>query len=474
MITQRASGTARSHDLVERLVRDRRPSRVGTALVGVVGGTRQGRTALISALQSAATASAEVVYLDEPVHDVDAVLYLTDGGTPLTGPEMELLRAASAGGRPLMLVAGAIERNPQWQDVLTSDLECLRRMGVAVEPFAVSTRLYGAAEASNDRERAIASGLPTLAARFAELSGQADAFRPESPFVETMLDRARSSAPPAPQNDKPRKPGRRPSTAGPSWQQVLGDGAAAVSSDVDFDLRTRVRTVLAEAERAVDEGDPDQNWTELDGWLRERLVHEAQLTCALLTARVQDVAAKLGTHLGGATPSAVVPPLPAREELFEHVPPRRPVTDGRPLATRGQALVRSAYGGVLMSFVLPRLAGLKIPMWVLGAGALITAIALVAATLMGERKRRLDRARTQARTIVRSCTDGFLLSASKHTRDALRSAQQQLRDECAARAEQPRPESAAVPLRPWRPPDMRSVAAGRSDVGRPRNHDNHR
>ena len=188
-------------------------------------------------------------------------------------------------------------------------------------------------------------------------------------------------------------------------------------------------------------------------------MHAAHRTCR---SRRCDARA----HLDAATPNPVALPLPAPDHLFEHVQPHRPTAGGRPLATRGQALLKSAYGGILMSFVLPRLAGLKVPIWMLAGGALITAAALIVATVLGERKRRLDRLRSQARRTVRHCTDGFLLSAGKHTRDALRSAQQQwLRDDCAVRAEPPRSRSAAPdPPRPWRPAEAHAIERTRTSA----------
>jgi hypothetical protein len=154
----------------------------------------------------------------------------------------------------------------------------------------------------------------------------------------------------------------------------------------------------------------------------------------------------------------VVPSPPSVTALFAHAPERLPTASGRPLATRGQALMRAAYGGILMSFVVPRVSGLRIPIWALGAAAAVTAVAFIVATVLGERKRRLDRLRSHARTIVRHRTDGFLLVAGKHTRDALRSAQQQLRDDCAARTKDSRPPAAPlVPPRPWQPPQAPGV-----------------
>jgi hypothetical protein len=93
----------------------------------------------------------------------------------------------------------------------------------------------------------------------------------------------------------------------------------------------------------------------------------------------------------------------------------------------------SGYGGLMMALVLPRFAGIDLPVWAVVGGALLAAVLMGAAALSGERKRHLDARRTRAKALVRHCADGFLLGAGKYTRDTIRAAQQQLRDECAAR-----------------------------------------
>jgi hypothetical protein len=235
----------------------------------------------------------------------------------------------------------------------------------------------------------------------------------------------------------PRRPARasRPARDRRSWTRVLADGAAAAASDVDFDLRTRVRAVLAEAEQAIDDGDPGENWSRFDHWLRDRLTFEATRTCALLQERTAGLASVLNFHLDqpGRAPLQP-PPVPPLPELFEHLPQRgAPKNSRRPLATRGRTLLLSAYGGVMMTFVLARLAKLAVPTWLLVAAALVAAVALSGASLAGDRTRQLERRRSRAKTLVRHCTDGYLLGAGKFTRDALRTAQQHLRDACEER-----------------------------------------
>jgi hypothetical protein len=221
------------------------------------------------------------------------------------------------------------------------------------------------------------------------------------------------------------------------WQQVLADGMTAASSDVDFDLRSRVRTAVADAERVVDESDPARNWDDVDTWVRARLAYEGEQTFALLAERTAEVTATLQQEVGG-TP---LPPVSHTDvpDLFGHLAPRdAPTGTRRPLAARGRSLVMSAYGGLMMALILPRFAGVQLPTWVVVGVAVGAALLMGGAVLSAERRRLLDARRTRAKALVRHCADGFLLSAGKHTRDTLRHAQQQLRDECAARTAAPR------------------------------------
>jgi hypothetical protein len=249
------------------------------------------------------------------------------------------------------------------------------------------------------------------------------------------------STAPRPSRRRPRSaPDREgPDRTGPDrgrWQRVLADGMAAASSDVDFDLRSRVRAAVADAESVVEASDPARDWDDLETWLRARLAYEGEQTFALLADRTAEVTAALERELDGRPL-----PRPARAELPDlsgHQPPRdAPTGIRRSLAARSRSLVMSGYGGLMMALILPRFAGVQLPAWVVVAGALATALLLGGATLSGERKRRLETSRTRAKSRVRHYADGFQLVTTKHTRDTLRRTQQHLRDECARRTMDP-------------------------------------
>lgn len=487
----REATAAGRQDLVDRLTAARSRLHDRSVLVRVVAGAHQDRTDLLGALRSARTGPADLVV--GPPGPADAVLVISDAGGVLAGVEMELMQELPGDRPAVLLVVTAVDRHPRHHGEIDAALVRLRALGIAAESFVVSLRAHEYALAVSDPARAAASGIPALAARLRAVGDDAAAAAAFAAARE-VFDALPASRPARPQAPGPRAPRRaprperaeaspaapRPRADRPPWSQVLGDGFAAAASDIDFDLRSRVRAVLAEAERAIDDGDPTLNRPGFDAWLRQRLEHEARATCALVAERTAAVAAALTEHLGlPAEAELRPPPLPPLPDLLERAGPGpEPVDDRRPLAVRGRSLLMAAYGGVMMVVVLPRLAGLIIPAWMLVVGALGAAFSLGAAALAGERKRRLDRGRARARAAVRHATDGFLLIAGRHTRDVLRTARQRLRDDCAAHAAGLRPapspppgEGATVtPLRPvapnprggdLHPPQARRAAAVR-------------
>jgi hypothetical protein len=410
----------------------------GSATVQVAGATPQERTALVTALRR----GSDRVTLTGGTPSgplgtaVDAVLLVASAAQVIGPAELDQARALRHRSSHILFALTGVDRQPNWRDLLAADLERLRAVGVTVAPYAVSVDMHRRADAAGDPALAAASGIPDLARHLEELAAQT---APGTARTESTPP-APPRMPPAPTrcpapNASARRPRSASDRAGPErnrWQQVLADGMAAASSDVDFDLRSRVRAAVADAERVVETSDPARNWDDFESWLRDRLTYEGEQTLALLADRTGEVAAALEQELGGEPLRRPAPPeLP---DLFGHEPLRDPPTAARrPLATRSRSLVMSGYGGLMMALILPRLAGVQIPMWVAVCGALAAAVLLGGATLSGERKRQLEARRTRSKALVRQCADGFLLTAGKHTRDNLRRAQQHLRNECAAR-----------------------------------------
>lgn len=412
--------------------------------VQVAGGTQQDRTALATALTRAGAGRVRFTggHPGCPLGTTVAAVVLVVSAMQVIGAaELDLVRTLRHRSPRLLLALTAVDRHPSWREVLDADLQRLRAAGAAVAPFAVSVDMHGHAVITGNLALATASGVPALARHLDDIaeqvapsSGRTAAHQAPNPRTEPAT---RTPATRRPTGRRPRTGTDRTEPDRSRWKQVLADGMAAASSDVDFDLRRRVRAAVADAEGVVEESDPRRDWNDLESWLRARLAYEGEQTFALLADRTAEVTAALERELGGEPL-----PRPAPAELpdpFGHLPPRdAPEGVRRPLATRGRSLVMSGYGGLMMALILPRLAGVSLPAWVIVAGALVTALLLGGATLSGERKRQLETSRTRAKSRVRNCADGFLLVATKHTRDSLRRTQQHLRDECVQRTAEPR------------------------------------
>ncbi|QYN34421.1 hypothetical protein K1T35_39435 [Pseudonocardia sp. DSM 110487] len=408
--------------------------------VQVAGGTQQDRTALATALTRAGSGRVRFTggHPGGPLGTaVEAVVLVVSAMRVIGAAELDLVRTLRHRSPRLLLALTAVDRHPSWREVLDADLERLRAAGTTVAPFAVSVDMHSHAVVTGDHALATASGIPALAQHLDEIAERVAPGSARTVALQAANARAEQAATPSAAR---RAAGRRPRAARTDrtepdrsrWRQVLADGMAVASSDVDFDLRSRVRAAVADAEGVVEESDPRRDWSDLESWLRARLAYEGEQTFALLADRTAEVTAALERELDGEPlPRPALPELP---DLSGRLPARNaPRGVRRSLATRSRSLVMSGYGGLMMALILPRLAGVQLPVWVIVAGALATALLLGGATLSGERKRELETSRTRAKSRVRNCADGFLLVATKHTRDSLRRTQQDLRNECVRR-----------------------------------------
>ncbi|HEX4249296.1 MAG TPA: hypothetical protein VH008_15650 [Pseudonocardia sp.] len=92
-----------------------------------------------------------------------------------------------------------------------------------------------------------------------------------------------------------------------TWRAAFDHAAAALESNLQFQLRTRPGTVLADAEQAINSHDPAKDEAVLAGWLRERLTFEADAAYRLLHTEVHRLAAEMAGQLGLPAPYQVAP-----------------------------------------------------------------------------------------------------------------------------------------------------------------------
>jgi hypothetical protein len=216
------------------------------------------------------------------------------------------------------------------------------------------------------------------------------------------------------------------------WPQKLGEGIAALTSDLEFELRSRVRGVLADAEVCIDRGDPVRHRDELERWLRDRLVFEATREQALLVTGVHRIGEQMALLAGTGERRSPAPP-PSPEELVGSLSPLPDAgTHGTPLTARVMTVAMPTYGGSMMALVVSRYVGLHLSMALVGGIAGLLAVLMGGSALAGDRSRMLDRRRGEAKMAVRSHVDDFSSAMTKQVRDTLRAWHAELRTATAA------------------------------------------
>jgi hypothetical protein len=214
--------------------------------------------------------------------------------------------------------------------------------------------------------------------------------------------------------------------AAQQWPQVLGEGFAALNSDLEFEVRNRGRAALAAAEAAIEDGDPVRHGTALAGWLTERMAYEAAQVQELIEDGVRRAGEQVASRLGRPVRSEV--PLPAPQQLVDGLPAwSMPKAAGGPVSARLLTVGMPCYGGLMMAFVVSRYLHVQLSWWVTAGLAVLLSVAMGGAALAGDRGRLLDRRRGEAKMAVRGRVDEFSMALGKQVRDALRTHQFQLR-----------------------------------------------
>jgi hypothetical protein len=222
-------------------------------------------------------------------------------------------------------------------------------------------------------------------------------------------------------------------TAAAKWNQTLNDGVTDLTSDVDHDLRARVRVVIAEADRAIEEADPADTWPEMEHWLQSRLAGELLANYELLRKRAGQLGERVGHHFHEASRTLVSPPVVHDPAPLASVAEFDHKIDLQRMRITRQAMValKNAYGGALMFIIIGSLVGVSLGPIGIGIG-----LVMGHRGLREEKKRQVQRRRAEARNAVRRYCDEVIFVASKDSRDTLRRVQRELRDHYSGLAEE--------------------------------------
>ena len=377
--------------------------------------------------------------------DADAMLMISDTSQEFTEPEMTFIRQALEICPVALIVATKTDLYPHWRQVVGTNAEHLRRAGLNVPVIPVSSILRSHAIQLNDKELNEESNFPAIVKFLSDkvLTRERDRVRDQvvaeiRAAAEHLLLAVESEL--AALNDPDTRERltaeleRRKEEAQDAlqhtalWQQVLNDGIADLTADVDHDLRQRFRTISQHTERVIDGCDPTHHWAEIGVDLENAVATAVGDNFVWAYQRAEVLAAEVARTFTEAGLDAVrLPQLDARYMgaafgEFKSLArlESKPIKAGHKVVTG----MRGSYGGVLMFGMLTSFAGL----------GMFNPLSLGAGLLLGRKaykedmENRMLRVRNEAKTNTRRFIDDVLFVVTKESRDRLKAIQRQLRD----------------------------------------------
>ncbi|MFC5996039.1 dynamin family protein [Pseudonocardia hispaniensis] len=381
----------------------------------------------------------------------DAVVLVSDAAQEYTAPELEFLSAAMKLCPNVACVVTKIDLYPHWRRIVEIDKGHLERAGIRADILPVSSMLRLHAAQTQDAALMEESGFKELIAFLlrkvvaraddldrrstaqdvldvadqlatsmkAELTAQQDPERAEALVAELTQAKARA--------DELRQRTAR-------WQTTLNDGVADLISDIDYDLRDRLRTISREAEELLGAADPADMWDQFAEWLHQQVSSAASANFVWTAERARWLAGQVAEHFAEGAEIAL-PELrfgDAGEMGGKVGTLEQPEDEKFGLGQKLFTGMRGGYGGLLMIGLATSIAGMALlnPLSI-GAGLLFGG-----KTVRDEKRRLLQRRQAEAKNAVRRHIDEVTFQVSKDSRDMLRRIQRDLRDHFTVLAEE--------------------------------------
>jgi Dynamin family len=379
----------------------------------------------------------------------DAVIFVTDASQELTRSEVDFLRQATRLCPTVVCVLTKIDFYPAWRTIRDLDQQHLRSVA-EIPLLPVSSTLRSRAVRTNDRELNAESGFADVVKFVTDRVGGGVADRLAAQAADDVVgvadqivsqfdaERAALADPAAAQAivdelnaAKQRVEVLRSGAA--KWNQTLSDGVGDLNSDIDHDLRGRIRVVTQEADDSVENVDPADTWPQMETWLQSRISYELLANYTLLRERADALSAEVGEHFRAASGEvfdrlAVYNPTPlVSDARIQHSIELEKMKAGK----AAMVALRSGYGGAIMFTMLSTMMHVALGPLSLGIG-----LVMGHKGLREEKKRQLTMRRAQARNAVRRYCDEVNFMMGKDSRDTMRRIQRQLRDHYSALAEE--------------------------------------
>ncbi|MCO1656929.1 dynamin family protein [Pseudonocardia humida] len=426
-------------------------SRLSYAEVGLPRKLLAGGLVLVDTPGVGGLASAHGAATMSALPSADAVLLVSDAAQEYTGPELEFLRSAMALCPNVACVLTKTDLYPHWRRIRELNEGHLRTAGIEADILPISSALRLHAAKTQDKELMEESGFTELiqfllrrvVARADDLDRRSTSqdvlavadqlnteFKSELAAQEnperaaalvSELQRAKARA------DELKQRTSR-------WQITLNDGVADLQSDIDYDLRDRLRATGREAEELIDAADPADIWEQFSEWLHQQVAAAASANFVWAAERARFLAGQVAEHFAEG---ADIPLPDLRFDQSQSIAGKvealaKPEVEKFGVGQKLFTGMRGGYGGMLMIGMATTVAGLGLLNPVsLGAGLLFGG-----KTVRDERKRLLAKRKSDAKQAVRRHIDEVTFQVGKGSRDMLRRTQRSLRDHFSSLADE--------------------------------------
>ncbi|MGH9213637.1 MAG: dynamin family protein [Acidimicrobiales bacterium] len=381
----------------------------------------------------------------------DAVVFVSDASQEFTAPELEFLQTARRMCPNVVCVLTKVDFYPSWRKIRDLNIDHLARAGIKAPLICVSSALRIHALRTNDRELNQESGFPELvgylqndiaanAEKLTVRNAASDILSVSGLLMAQFQNEKQALANPENAQEvvdnlqELKERANRLRSGASRWQQSLSDGIIDLQTDLEHDLRSRLRKVTKQADEALDASDPSETWDEFQAWLYRRIAEDIVHTYTLLHTRADAVSGQVAEHFGEdggdmavqferLNPTDIVASVEANTEI-------RAQKVG--LGGMGLTAMRGSYGGILMFGLLGNMAGLAM----VNPATIVIGLFMGRRALRDEKERQLNMRRSQAKQAHRKYTDEVSFVVGKDSKDTLRRMQRQMRDFFAARAEE--------------------------------------
>jgi signal recognition particle receptor subunit beta len=244
----------------------------------------------------------------------DAVVFVTDASQEITAAELDLVTKIAGLCPRLVFALTKTDVYPEWRRIRDIDRGHLERASLTIPILPLSSSLRHQGLRTGDRRLVADSGYPQLAAFLRATSGgaahralaaaAAATHSTLSQLVSLVVTERQSLADPGHRREHveavrlAQQRAEELRGGGARWMQLLNDRIGDLSSEVDFDLSRRMRTVRKDAVERLASTDPTREWVELEPWLYEQTNVVLAEHLRLLREQAEQVADEVARRFG--------------------------------------------------------------------------------------------------------------------------------------------------------------------------------